>query len=197
MPANLADREGTFRAEILDYGVKKFESESVAIGLHVKLTELYSFENKEWHPWAEYGQEAYGDVWVIKKDGTTNDRAAESLMRNAGWDGSLLTIAEGTWRPTPCQVVLKKEEYKGNVSYKVAFVNAFDAVPGSGAMGNVDDDGVKALEARYGSAFRALQGNVARNKPAAGKPSAPPKPPKAEPAMAGAGKGNGDSGIPF
>lgn len=188
------DREGVFRAELLDYGLKEMESGSVAVSVHCKLTEIWDDQNKAWADWREYDMEAFGDVWIVKKDGTTNDKAAESLMRYAGWSGSLVAVSDGSWKPTPFQVTISKEVYKDQASFKIAFVNDYDRTPG-GVMSNVTPDKVKALEARFGAPLRALSANVGRNKPRSqGNPL--PMPPPPPPAPAGAGSNKAD-GIPF
>ena len=184
------DRSGVFRAEILDYGLKKMDSGAVSVAIHVLLTEMWDGEN--WQPWRDYDMEAYGDVWIIKKDGALNDRQAKALMQYAGWDASLVAITDATWKPTPCQVEITHERYKDQDQFKVSWVNDFNRVPGAGALSNVDSDKVKELEARFGSPLRALQGNVKRNgsAPASKKPAPPPK------AAVAAGAASGD-GIPF
>jgi hypothetical protein len=184
------DRTGHFRCDVLDYGLKEMESGAVSVALHVLLTEMWDGEN--WQPWREYGMEAFGDIWIIKKDGVLNDRQAKALMQYAGWDASLTSLSEATWKPTACQVEIGHQKYKDEDQYKINWLNDFNRTPGAGALSNVDGDKVKSLEARFGSPLRALQGNVKRNAaPANGsKPTPPPK----SPAMAGAAS---DDGIPF
>jgi hypothetical protein len=169
------DRTGNFRAEILDYGLKQMESGAVAVALHVLLTEMWDGEN--WLQWREYDMEAFGDVWIVKKDGALNDRQAKALINFAGWDASLASIADETWKPTPCQVEIAHDRYKDQDQYKISWVNDFNRVPGAGALSNVDAGKLKELEARFGSPLRALQGNVKRNtaSPSTKKPPSPPK----------------------
>lgn len=167
------DRAGNFRANILEYGLKEMDSGAVAVSLHVKLTEL--FDNGEWHEWEQFDMECFGDVWIIKKDGSINDKASESLIKHAGWDGNIDSITGETWKPTPCQVVVNKEEYQGRTSYKVAFINDHSRTPGQ--MSNVTPEKAKELQNRFGSQLRALVGNVKRNQaPTGSRPSAPPAP---------------------
>lgn len=182
------DRAGVFRIEICEYGLKEMDSGAVAVSIKALLTEWW--DGAQWLDWRQYDMEAGGDVWIIKKDnGGANDKAAESLMRHAGWDASVTAIVDGTWKPTPCQAVINQEEYKGQKSFKIAFLNDFNRTPG--ALSNVTPEKARDLENRFGSTLRALQSNVRRNQPAATN-SRPPAPPKApEPAAATA------DGIPF
>lgn len=168
------DREGNFRAEIIEYGMKEFDSGSVAVQIKVKLREMYDHENESWIPWEEYDQEAYGSVFVVKKDGTINETGMRTLIRNAGWNGDFDDIANRTWVPSLCQVNIKAETYQNQLQHKIAFVNAFDAIPGGMAM--LDADKIKDLKTRFGSQVRAIVGTERQNSvtPAKGKPSAPP-----------------------
>lgn len=183
------DREGTFRGEIIEYGLQDAkESKSVAVVVKCQVHEAYNFETETWEDWRQWNMEGYGNVWVIKKDGTINEKSAESLMRHAGWSGSLNDIVTGDWKPTPVQFVVKSETYKNQTQYKVAFINGYDSTPGGGIR-SVDPDKAKELQLSYGSQFRALAGNVKAKEPPKGKPSAPP-------AAAGAAPAEKD-GIPF
>jgi hypothetical protein len=185
------DRAGNFRIEIFEYGLKEMDSGSIAVSIRAKLTEWW--DGTQWMDWLPYDMECSGDVWIVKKDGTTNDKAAESLMRYAGWDASLPAITEGTWTPSPCQAVVSQEEYKGVKSFKISFLNDRNRTPG--ALSNIDTDKAKQLENRFGATLRGLHGNVRRNStpPEASRPSPPPSPKPQLQAAATAG----DDGIPF
>lgn len=167
------DRAGNFRAEIIEYGMKEFESGSVAVELKVALKELWDHENEAWVPWEEYGMEAYGRVFVVLKDGTMSDKGVKSLVNNAGWDGDFNSIANRTWAPSLCQVNIKAESYENKTYYKVAFVNHFDSVPGT--MGMLDEDKIRDLAARFGASARSIASMAKSNRaPQTSKPPAPP-----------------------
>lgn len=183
-----ADREGSFKAQIIDYGMKKAESGAIAVTLKVKLMAMWDPETQSWLPWSDYDMEAWGDLYVVKKDSTLNETACKSLINCAGWDGYLESICDKTWQPQDCQVVLQANEYKGVTTYRVGFLNALDRTPG--AMMTLDKESVKQLSAQYGAPLRALAGSAkaaATPKPN-GKPAAPPKA-KAKPAPVAAGVG--------
>lgn len=171
------DRTGNFRAEILDYGLKEMDSGAVAVSLHVLLTEMWDVDN--WIPWRDYDMEAFGDIWIVKKDKKLNDRQVKALIECAGWDASLSSLTDGSWKPTPCQVEITRETYKNEDRYRISWVNDFNKTPGGGALSNVDANKLRELEARFGSPLRALQGNAKRNgsSPASSKPAPPPRTP--------------------
>lgn len=180
------DRVGVFQAEIVESGLNEAESGSVGINLRCRLTAWWDASTQKWVDWIPYDMEADGCLWVVKKDGNPNERAAESLIRHAGWDGTFASIAGGTWQPHPIQVEIKEDEYKGNKRKRIEFVNDHNRTPGT--LNNVDAAKAGVLDTRLGATFRALSANVGRNRvPVSSKPSPPP------PAMAGA---SGD-GAPF
>jgi hypothetical protein len=167
------DRAGIFRCQIVEYGLYEPESGAVGVSVLARLDEVWNQETKEWENWRQYDVTADGTIWVIKKDGTINAQASESLIKSAGWNGSLEGCRDGTWQPTPCQFVVKEDDYNDDVRYRISFVNNYDRTPG--AVGNVSADRAKALQTQYGAQFRALAGNANRN---AAPPVAKPQTPK-------------------
>lgn len=190
----IIDRSGHFQCIIVDYGLKELDSGAVAIPIRAQLTAFWNGES--WDDWTSYNVHAYGDVWIVKKDGNLNTKQVESLCKFAGWDGYFNSILNNTWQPAACQVTINEETYQDKVSYKIAFINQFDRTPGG--LAKMDETKAKSLAAKYGSQLRALAGPANRNSaPTAGKPPAPPS--KGVPAnqtkaaMAAAG----DDEIPF
>lgn len=175
------DRAGTFRGRIVEYGLVEVESGAKAISLVAEIDDAWDQEMSQWADWREYRVVARGAVWVIKKDGTLNQRAVESLIQQAGWNGDLVAVVNGEWTPKPCQFEIKAEapsekNKRTETAYRIAWLNAYDRVPG--AVGNVTPERAKELQAQYGASFRALAGNAVRNAPAApaGKPPIPKGP---------------------
>lgn len=170
--SNQIDREGTFKGKPVRWGIRTETSGAVAANIEFEITDEYG--DGEWADWTKYDMVAFGNFYIIKKDGTINNKCAESLVESLGWDGKLDTIANPEWTPKNCQIVVKAETYQGTTRHKVAFVNPIDFSP-SGSIGNTTPDQLKALNTRYGSQLRALVGpvNHGGNKPT-GKPSSPP-----------------------
>ncbi len=195
------DRIGNFRARIIEFGLKKAsESESVAVALTVHLTEMWDADTETWQKWDVYMMTAIGDMWIIKKDGTLNNRACESLVRCAGWDGTLESIAEKTWEPVDCQVKIGTDTYKGTTRFRIDFLNSFDSIPGK--FEELAADKVQNLSQRFGSAIRAIAGTARANSTPApnGKPAKPkkaPAPPAPAPVAEHAGVAPLDGDTPF
>lgn len=170
------DREGTFRADIKEFSLYEAESGAVGVNLKATLTEAWNFDTREWLPWAEYGMEVEGCIYIVKKDGSPNTKAAESLIQFADWDGDINSIVSGGWQPSPCQLVIKKDTYKDEERFKIAFVNHFDSTPGGG--GNVTADKARELADRHNSSFRALAADKKRNAAPVAKKGPPAPPPR-------------------
>ena len=170
------EQEGTFRGPIVDFGVNAADSGAKAVSLTVSIEDIY--HEGVWVDWREYAMEVKGDIWIIKKDGLPNERQVRALAEYAGWDGSFVSLANGTWQPTPVQVQVQGDEYKGQTKFRIAWVNAYDSTPGGG--GNVTPDAAKALEAQYGSQMRAIASSAKRSQapPPAGGPTKPVAKPK-------------------
>lgn len=171
----MVERDGVFQGRILEYGLREFESGAVAITIRAALDTIW--DGEQWLDWKQYDMEAIGSLFIIKKDGTINTQAVESVIKAAGWDGSMNSVVHGTWQPTPCQFVIRGETYKNAMTYKIAFVNEFNSSPGG--MTNIDADKAKQMEAKYGASLRAVAGNVKRNAMPAPAAKAMPAPAKA------------------
>lgn len=179
---NSVDRAGNFRGIISEYGLKKMDSGAVGVTIRVLIEEMWDQENQAWVDW-QYDMEAVGDIWIIgnkEKGNKINERAARSLIQYAGWDGNIASIVTNEWQPSKVHVSVSREEYKGNVHFKISFVNDYDRPPG-GLVSNVSADEAKQMAAVYGSSLRALAGTVRAN---GSKPNgnAPPTPPARKPA---------------
>lgn len=202
--ASQLDREGTFRAKIVDYGLKKGKdgSQSIAVALKFVILEHYNFNTEEWEDWRGYEEhEVWGNFYVVKADGSLGEFACKALMKSCGWDGYLESVVEKTWSAKECQISVGPNEWKGKITYRVEFVNGWDETPGGG-IGNVDAEEVKALSARFGGPLRALAGTVANasKKPPNGKPASPAPAKKQEAVpieVAGGGGPPPDDGVPF
>lgn len=183
---NPIDRAGTFRGTIVEYGLKKMDSGSIAVAIRAVLDQMWDDDIKDWAPWAEYDQEAHGDIWIVKKDGNLNQNAVTSLCKNAGWDGNFDSISETTWKPQQCQLVVQADTYNGETRYKISFINDYFRTPG-GLGANMIADDAKALQMKFGAQLRAMAGSAKMaSKTPNGKPPAPPArnaPPVSAPPM--------------
>jgi hypothetical protein len=170
MPNQLT-QAGNFRGRVVSYGLNSADSGAKSVYLTVVIEEIY--HENQWWDWRKEELEVGGDIWIIKKDGSLNERQVRALIDCAGWDGSLVSIAEGLWQPKPIQVVVNEDTYNDETRYRINWINEYDRVPGGG---NVSASDAKALQQKYGSQLRALAGNAKRNSTQpTGEPTKPPK----------------------
>jgi hypothetical protein len=195
MPLEL-DREGTFKAIITDWYVKRSESsDSIAVSCRFAVRAQKNEEDGTWEDWSAFEEHVFGgDYWVVGKDGGINEMAVEQLVRSAGWDGKLESVRSGLPKIPVVQVVVKANTYKDRTTYKAAWMYPENYVGGkAGAVEGSDE--VRQLDNRYGSLLRASASSVkvpGAEKPApAAKAKRPPpaKARKVDEAMAPVGTG--------
>lgn len=144
--------EGHYRIKITETGLKEMQSGAVAISLKAHILEAW--QDDEWADISHLENEIEGDVWIITKEGATNDSAVESLVKWAGWNGDLASVLDGSWMPLPCQTQVKREDYKGNTRFKLSFINDWNRTPRG--MTNVSPEQVGALLSKYGRDLKAV-----------------------------------------
>ena len=149
------EAEGHYRAKIVDFGLAEFDSGAVAINLKAHLLACRNEAEDDWDDISRSEIEAVGQVWIIKKDGTPNETGLQSLVNHAGWNADLGSIIERTWQPMLCQVTVKADEYKGDVRYKIAFVNSWEWAPKG--MSNISKKRALELQEKYGAVLKTFR----------------------------------------
>lgn len=172
-------QEGIFRGEIIQFGLNERDTGSVSLDIKARIDEAWNGE--DWEDWRQYECFVDGYLNVIKKDGTVNKVQYESIASATGWDGDTVAVANGSWEPQPCQFTVKANvnPNNGQTSYRIEWLNRYDRTPGG--KGNVDEGKAKALLAKYGANFRALNGNIARNSREGSQPAGRPAKPATQP----------------
>jgi hypothetical protein len=193
------DRQGMFMGRVLDYGVKTAKSGAVAITVHVEIDD--ALIGDDWEDWREFEFDAFGDLWVVGKQGQALEWSVRDLAKWAGWDGDLESVAKGTWSPAdPVCFHIQPNEYEGVVRYRLArFVDP--EKPDGGSVSGLDLEEVKPLAAAFGPALRAIAADMVadtaavRPKPAKRKKASkkPPVPATVPPDDGGPG----DDETPF
>lgn len=163
------DRPGIFKARASAWKVKRFDnSRSVAIAIRFDLLEMLN--QGQWTSLAEFGQfQVYGDYFVIGKEGGVNQTAVDQLARSLGWAGSFRAVEAGPPPPDLVQVKVVEDRYGEEVRFKASWLNPGDYKPD---FAGKDPEGVRDLDAEYGSLLRAAAGGSTPRP--AGRPASPP-----------------------
>lgn len=172
------DRQGMFMGRILDYGVKTAKSGAVAITVHAEID--HALIGDDWEDWREFEFDAFGDLWVIGKQGQPLEWSVRDLAKWAQWDGDLESVAKGSWTPAdPVCFHVQPNEYEGVIRYRLTrFVDP--EKPDGGSVSGLDLEEVKPLAAAFGPALRAIAADLVEDVPAA-KPATPATRKKAAP----------------
>ena len=165
------------------YGLNRADSGALAVTLLVRVEDIWTTpagedgkpiegEPEQWCDWSAYGFEVRGDIWIVKTDGTLLEKNIRRLIDNAGWDGSISSIANDSWKPKKVMVEVEEDVWKNKTRYRIAWVNSHDSVPGT-QIGNVSEEVAAELEGMFGAQMRALAGSATTNAapPPAEKPT--------------------------
>lgn len=179
------DREGRFAAQMLESSIFKPEnSEAVGWNFHAAL--MHEAKADGWEA-LEPMPDAYGTIWLVKKDGTINENGVKQLKEALEWDGDWNKLDGGHQWPD-FQTDIVADTYNGKTQFKATWIHHFESDPSQRGTGkSVDPAEKKSLAAKYQSQTRAICGVKSSGAPA--PKGAPPSPAKKknEPAMAGTG----------
>lgn len=200
------DREGTFRAEVVDNGLGETKKSGLPqFIVNAKLIEYYDEDAETWVPWEEYEQDVdaylclFGMVGKKKELGTTLNY--DQVCKVFNWDGADLQELSESKAGTKFQVRIEENDpdYADKTPYQVTWIDEYGADP-SRKIKKLDKEEIKGLQAKYAALLKA------KSKPAApakaskktepgvvtkkskkdippSPPAAPKAPPKAPPAI--------------
>lgn len=174
----IANREGRFKATILDHGVAESGPNHLAT-LVCRYRLVSELSGAEWAP-VDDDMEITGYHYMEKRDGSVNQTTIDMLKRAFGWDGrDPFWLQDADMGELVVQVSLAAETYNGKTRLKVQYVDAEDSV--GGTVPKADDAARRSISTRLGAKFRALAGSAPA--PAA-KASPRPAPGQSVPAPA-------------
>ena len=98
---------GDYIAMIDEYSLREYDSGSVAVAMRFLIYKEW-IKTKDGYGWQdrEYGEHIDGSSFLVRKDGTINVDAKESLMAATNWDGQVKSIIDQTWKPWPCRITV-------------------------------------------------------------------------------------------
>ncbi len=178
------EKAGTFRAIPKSWTIergKAADAKNVAIAIEWALLQQYhrspDGKSGQWSkPWPN-GYVQFSRSWIVTKDGSFSNVAAEQLIQAGIWQGDF-----GELKSSPPQVVcivdIKVENYNNKPSAKVDWISPNADEPKMRGTGFAPADAglLGDLNARFRSAARAIAGGSPSGAPAA--PPAVPEAPK-------------------
>lgn len=183
---NKVDRPGTFRFnQVLEAGVSITKGKGYpSFNVRLSLSEYYDEVEGEWVPWSEYDMEVQSYFCLFgmgkksqKVEPTLNH---QQIMKVFNWDGkSFQILANDDYSKIKGQIRIidNDPEYADRNPYQVAFIDVFDADPGS-QLRKLNADELKKLDAEFAKLLQSSgKAPVAATVPA--KKSTRPKPPTA------------------
>lgn len=190
----LPNREGRFKATILEHGVAETGPNKLATFV-CRFQLIQELINGEWEP-VDQDFDITGYFYLEKRDGTLNSITIDNLKSAFGWDGrDPFWLQDADFSRLVVQVKIAFETYDNKTRLKVQYVDAENATPTG--VPQADDAARRSIGTRLGSKFRANVGGTPAPapKPNAGSRPTPPKPkpaatpsaPQAAPAPAAQG----------
>lgn len=175
------DRDGTFRARPLTWGLIEVDSGAKAIAIEWLITAAL-LPSGDWQDWTGFspGTIAKGNHWIVKKDGTPNEETVRQIVVALGWNGTFDDLMDAP-PPVEAQVQVESDTYKGKTRHVVAWVNPRDHTP---TMKKADVRAIAGAKAQYEPMIRALAATFKRpaTAGAAGQGAQRPPPPGQQPA---------------
>lgn len=151
----LPDREGRFKATVLDCGVAE-TGPNLLTTFTCQLRLTQELVGDEWMPIREdFGIVGY--FYIEKRDHTLNSITIDNLKAAFGWDGrDVFWLQDADFSRHVVQIKLGFETYDGKTRIKVQYIDAEDAVPMS--IPRADDSMRRSISARLGPKLRAAVG---------------------------------------
>jgi len=169
----LIDRPGTFRGYITEQAIGESKNGHTQLEAKFTATQMYDQETKQWLDWSHYDEtEIKGYLYLASKNQEWY-KTAEQLMKALGWSGtSFSELDETDYSKTLVQFRVAMDNYNGKPTLKVVWVDNANAEPGS-SLKKMDKNAVKALDAKFAKAFKALTGGAKPKSVPVGKPADP------------------------
>jgi len=168
----LINETGTYRGLSTDWGVSTTKNGFPQFVVSLNATEVWDKDEEAWVDISgEEATEITAFLVLFGKSGkpTLN---AEQVEKAYGWNGaSFSDLANGDYSDEKVLFRVEENEYEGNVSLQVNWIDSPDASPGR-SIGKLSDNELKALDAQYSKYLKKPATKPAKAKK---KEAAPPK----------------------
>ena len=185
----LPNREGRFKATILEHGVAETGPNSLATFV-CRFQLVQELISGQWEP-VEEDFDITGYFYLEKRDGSLNTVIIDQLKKAFGWDGrDPFWLQDTDFSGLQVQIKLGWERWNNQDRLKVQWIDAEDATPLG--VPQADENVRRSIASRLGAKLRANAGGTPAPAPRPGGngPTQPPKPapgPASRPAAPPAG----------
>lgn len=175
----MIDRIGRFRGRPIEGVIKPTKNGYPQLTVRIDATEYFNEDTGEWIDWSEYGQSI--TAFLVLFNATKALLNYEQVMKAFDWDGQdMAALQSDDYGDRQVSFEVEENEYQGNVSLRVNWIDAYDAEPRGGSLKPMDTGDLKALNAQYRQHMKAApKATPAKATPA--KAKAKPKPKAATP----------------
>lgn len=162
--------EGTYRGFPVSWTVEQSTAEgsqSVAIAFRFGIAQRWLGKEQGWSPEWPAGYFTEHRAWIVKKDGTPNERAIQGLAECGLWDGDFDKLSA----PMPPSVMVllsvEAETYEGKARFRANWVNpnADEPTP-RGGFKPADASLLQSLRQRFEGPMKAIAGGQPKTPPA-------------------------------
>lgn len=158
---NKVDRAGTFRfSQVLETGVSLTKNQYPSFNVRLLISEYWDEQEGEWVDWssAEVEISSYFSLFGVAKKSKKIEPTLnhQQVMKVFGWDGkSFQVLANDDYSKVRGQVriVDNDPEFADRNPFQVAFIDVFDADPGS-QLRKLNADELKDLDAKFAMALQ-------------------------------------------
>lgn len=181
-------QEGTYRGLILDHGVSQTKNGYPQFVVNLSALESWNENDEEWIDFSEYDAGMMGYFVLVGGDAKPLLNM-DQVMKATGWDGQSFSVLDSMdLSNTMVQFRVEWNEYNGNESLQVSWIDHMDATPGV-KVKKLDKDELKTLDAQYKNVLKLVSGKSSpvvskKNKPkstTSEKPKRRGRPPKVKP----------------
>ena len=160
----LPNREGRFKATILEHGVSETGPNNLATFV-CRFQLIQELGNGQWNP-VDEDLDITGYFYLEKRDGSLNTVTIDALKAAFGWDGrDPFWLQDSDFTDHVVQVKLAFEQYQGRTRLKVQYVDHENS--SGGGIPKADDTTRRSLATRLGAKLRANAGSAPATAPAA------------------------------
>lgn len=177
---SLVDRIGTFRGVVTDHAVGVTSKSEVPQWIaQLQGIEYFDDDEKVWVDWSDQDECEITAYLVLFSGKDKETLTSKQIKKVTGWSGKSFTeLNNMDLSNVKLQFRVKENNYEGNISMQVEWIDEYDATPGR-SVRKLEKRELDELDAKYKPVLTATSGGTTPAKASKkAPPKAPAKPPK-------------------